>query len=280
MPFFSSNDQTQLFYQDYGTGHPLVFLSAWAMNSTMWEYQMLSFNDLSYRCLAYDRRGHGRSDRPAEGYHLDQLADDLEALLEHLDLRNAILVGISMGGSEIIRYLSRHGTRRISRIVLIAAMSPFLLKTDDNPEGVEEVYFEQIRTILQKDFPQWLADGADAFYRPEVLGVSPGIVQWTINMMLQTSLHAAIETQRLNTCTDFRSELPAITVPALVIHGDADQSIPVQFGRRTAELIPGCQYHEYTGAPHGLFFTHIDRLTTDITAFIEPQPIHTKNQAS
>lgn len=268
MSFIKTNDNTRLFYQDWGTGKPLVFLHAWAMNSDMWHHHMLYFNDHKMRCIACDRRGHGRSDHPGDGHHYDRYADDLETLLSHLDLREVTLVGHSMGGGEIVRYLTRHGSGRISRIVLIAASIPYLLNTENNPEGVDITIFDATRTAVRKDFPNWLVENSNGFYLPDNFAVSPAIMQWTINMILTTSLKAAIEGTYQVSETDFRKELQCITVPSLIIHGSADASIPVYFGRKSAQLIPKCEYKEYAGAPHGIFFTHIDRLNADILEFI------------
>lgn len=268
MPFFEANDQTQLFYMDWGTGKPIVFTHAWAMSSAMWEHHMLHFEKHGRRCIAYDRRGHGRSDKPGNGFNYDQHADDLASLIEFLDLQDITLVGHSMGGGEIIRYLTRHGSYRVSRLVLIAPTLPFLSKAADNLEGIDVSLLESIRAGMQKDFPDWLNQGADGFYRPTVLGVSSGIIQWTIDMMLQTSLKAVIEDNLEVTQTDFRAELKNISVPTLLIHGDEDQSVPVAFGRKTAQLIQQCEYKEYKGAPHGLFYTHMDRIKKDILSMI------------
>ncbi len=268
MPFFETDDNTRLFYQDWNTGKPVVFLHAWAMNSDMWEYHMLYFKEHQMRCIAYDRRGHGRSDRSDRGYHYDQYADDLNALLAHLDLIDVTLVGHSMGCGEIIRYLSRHGQSRVGRIVLIAPCAPYLLKTENNPDGIDMNMFEATREAIRKDFPKWLTDNAHAFYLPDTWEVSADIVRWTFNMILQTSLKAAIDGTHQFAETDFRNELRSIKVPALIIHGSADASVPVHFGRWAAQLIPVCQYKEYEGAPHGIFFTHMKPLNADIWAFV------------
>jgi pimeloyl-ACP methyl ester carboxylesterase len=269
MSFIETNDNTRLFYQDWGTGKPLVFLHGWAMNSDMWHHQMLHFNDRGMRCIAYDRRGHGRSDHPGDGHHYDRYADDLETLFSHLDLKEVTLVGHSMGGGEIIRYLTRHGSGRISRMVLLAASLPYLLKTESNPDGVDITIFDATRAAVRKDFPKWLVENANGFYLPDNFAVSPATMQWTINMILTTSLKAAVEGTYQVSETDFRKELQSITVPALIIHGSADVSIPVFFGRHSAQLIPQCVYKEYAGAPHGLFLTHIDRLNADIFEFTQ-----------
>jgi len=268
MPFIKTRDDVSLFYQDWGSGEAVVFLHAWAMHSDMWENQMLYLNENGIRCIAYDRRGHGRSDRPGYGHNYDVYADDLEDLLSQLHLNKVRLVGHSMGSGVIVRYLSRYGSGRVSRIVLMAPAMPYLLKTQDNPEGAAAEFFEATRAAIRKDFPKWLTDNSDGFYLPGRFDVSQATTQWTINLILSNSLKAVIEGARQVAETDFRKELQGITLPALVIHGSADASIPVQFGRRTAEYIPGCLYKEYEGAPHGLFLTHIDSLTKDILQFI------------
>ena len=269
--FIETRDRTQLFYKDWGTGKPVVFVHSWAFNSDMWQYQMNYLAGQDLRCIAYDRRGHGRSSQPGNGYDYGTLADDLAALLKHLDLREVTLVGHSMAGGEIIRYLTRHGSGRISKIVLLAATLPFPLKTADNPHGVDQKLFEQLRAALSKDSPRWFAAGAPGFFGVGVPGnsVSPEMIQWGLSLCQQTSLKAIIECNRALAETDFRAELPKIAVPTLIIHGDADQSAPLPLtGRKTAALIPGSQLKVYEGGPHGLFVTHMDRLTADILEFV------------
>jgi non-heme chloroperoxidase len=266
-PFIETRDRTRLFYRNWGKGKPVVFISGWALNSDAWQYQMIHLAEQGLRCIAYDRRGHGRSSDPGQGYDYDTLADDLAALLNELDLREVTLVGHSMGGGEIVRYLSRHGAARIARAVLLAPITPFLLKTADNPEGVDKRVFEQLRAAWSKDFPKWLADNARPFFVPET---SPELLQWGINLSLQCSLKAAFDCNRAATETDFRAELAKITVPTLIIHGTADKSAPLELtGRKTARLIPGSQLKVYEGAPHGLFITHLERVNRDLLAFIK-----------
>ena len=268
MSFFETHDQTHLFYKDWGTGKPIVFFHAWSMSSTQWEYHMLYFNDQGMRCIAYDQRGHGRSDDPGNGYDINTLADDLAVLIKQLNLHDVVLVGHSVGGAEIIRYLSRHGSSRIAKVILVAPYAPFLLKTPDNPDGIDLALFDEMRATWRNDFPKWLVDSADGFYLPKTLGTSHEIIQWTFNIMLQASMKAVVEINRSITETDFRSEMGTISVPTMIVHGDADQSVPVTFGRSAAQLIPNSQYKEYEGAPHGLFFTHMNRLNADIIKFI------------
>jgi non-heme chloroperoxidase len=264
--FVASDERTRLFYRDWGTGQPVVFTHSWGMNADMWMYQMVHLAGHGMRCVAYDRRGHGRSSDPGRGFDYNTLADDLAALLEQLDLREVTLVGHSMGGGEIVRYLSRHGAGRVARVVLVGAALPFLLKTSDNPDGVDRSVYDRLFAAWSKDFPKWLADNAPPFLVPET---SAEMTQWVIRMCLQCSLLAAIECDRAVAETDFRPELPKVTVPTLIIHGDRDVSTPLELtGKKTARLIPSSQLKVYEGAPHGLFITHMDRLNGDLLAFI------------
>jgi len=268
-PFIVTSDGASLFYKDWGKGKPVVFVHSWALNSDMWQYQMIHLADQGLRCVAYDIRGHGRSSDPGRGYDYDTLARDLAAVIEQLNLREVTLVGHSMGCGVIVRYLSRHGPRRVARVALVSPTLPFLLKTEDNPDGVDKIVFERLRATWSKDFPKWLADNARPFFTPET---SPEMVQWGIRMCLQASMKALIDCNRADTETDFRRELPKITTPTLIIHGDKDVSTPLEStGRKTARLIPGSQLKVYEGAPHGLMFTHMDRFNHDLLAFIKGQ---------
>jgi pimeloyl-ACP methyl ester carboxylesterase len=266
-PYVRTRDGTMLFYKDWGSGKPVVFLHAWALPSDMWDYQMVSMSEQGLRCVAYDRRGHGRSSVPAGGYDYDTLADDLATMLDRLDLREVTLVGYSRASGEMVRYLTRHGAARIARLAFIApAATPFLLKTADNPNGIPAEKFEYFRrNMLMRDYPKWLEDNRKPFFTAET---SPQVQDWVRGLMLTTSLKAAVECNRSSTSTDFRAELPKIRLPALVIHGDIDASAPLALtGRPTAALIPGAELKVYEGAPHGLFVTHKERLTADLLAF-------------
>jgi len=266
-PFIVTSDGANLFYKDWGKGEPVLFVHSWALNSDMWQYQMIHLAGQGLRCVAYDSRGHGRSSDPGRGYDYDTLADDLAAVIEQLNLRGITLVGHSMGGGEIVRYLSRHGAGRIARVALASPSLPFILKTADNPDGVDKNVLEHLRAAWSKDFPKWLADNARPFFTPET---SPEMIQWGVRMCMQTSLKALIDCNRADTETDFRAELPKITVPTLIIHGDKDVSTPLELtGRKTARLIPGSQLKVYEGAPHGLMFTHMDRFNRDLHNFIK-----------
>jgi pimeloyl-ACP methyl ester carboxylesterase len=255
-----------LFFRDWGTGRPVLFVHSWAVNADLWQYQMIHLAEHGFRCLAYDRRGHGRSSDPGRGYSIDRLADDLAAVIERLELRSLTLVGHSLGCGEIVRYLTSHGTNRVARIVLVAPTLPFPLKTADNPDGVDPSIVEAVRASITKDFPQWLSDNARAFVVKET---SDALIEWAKGMFLQASMKAILDCQRVDLETDHRTALPKISLPTLIIHGDKDVSAPLErTGRKTAQLIPNSRLLVYEGAPHGLMFTHMERLNADLVSFI------------
>jgi pimeloyl-ACP methyl ester carboxylesterase len=265
-PYIGLRDGERIFLRDWGTGAPIVFLAAWALPSDMWSYQMVPLCEQGMRCVAYDRRGHGRSSDSGRGFDYDTLADDLATVLDTLDLRDVTLVGMSMASGEMVRYLTRHGAKRIARLVFVApSATPFPTRTPDNPGGIPAERFDAFRRILLRDYPLWLEDNRTAFFVPET---SPQIQEWVRMLMLSNSLKAIIDCSRIMTSTDFRAELPTISIPSLVIHGDKDTSAPLDLmGRPTAKMIPGAQLTVYEGAPHGLFVTHMTRLTSDVLAF-------------
>jgi pimeloyl-ACP methyl ester carboxylesterase len=267
MPFFETKERLQLFYQDWGSGDPVVFVSGWSLSSRMWNYQRLFLADLGFRCIAYDRRGHGRSDDTGNGYDFDTLADDLAALIEYLNLRNVTLVCHSMGGGEVIRYLTRHGNDRVDRAVLVAAIVPFLMKTEDNPNGVPKEVASMVRDKWKRDFPTWLIENELPYFNRDD---TSAMGEWTRWDMLQTSLKAVIECNKIIIETDFREEMRSITVPTLIIHGDKDRSIPVEIsGQKSAMLLPKNRFILYKDAPHGLYITHAEQLNHDILTFIK-----------
>ena len=266
-PFVVTRDGQHLFHRDWGSGRPIVFLAAWALPSAMWDYQMTALAEDGFRCVAYDRRGHGRSSQPGGGYDCDTLADDLAAVLDALDLRGVTLVGMSMAGGEITRYLTRHGQARVARVVYVStAATPYRTRTADNPDGVPGGMLDAfVRGQLLRDYPQWIEDNRPPFFLPET---PRPIQEWVRGLMLGHSLQALAECTRTMVTTDFRGELPRIRVPALLVHGTRDASAPIDLtGRPTAALIPGSRLEVYEGAPHGLFVTHRDRLTADLAAF-------------
>jgi non-heme chloroperoxidase len=266
-PYIETTQGTTLFYKDWGKGKPVVLAAAWCFNSAAWDYQTNFLCAKGLRCVAYDRRGHGRSSQPSDGYDFDTLSDDLAEVMEQLDLRNVTLVGHSMGAGEIVRYLSRHGQDRVARIILLAPSTPFLLKTPDNPDGVDQHAFEQARAVAGNDFPKFMWDLTPAFFVP---GTSPELMKWAASLVLQCPLKVALDCHRAFSETDFRPDLARVNVPTLIIQGTADASAPLDLtGRKTAKLIRGSKLIVYEGAPHGLIFTHKDRLNNDLLEFIQ-----------
>ena len=255
--FFESPDGASLFYNDWGSGKPIVFSHAWGLNADIWEYQLTELSDQGFRCVAYDRRGHGRSSDPGRGYDYDTLSDDLAALIERLDLTEVTLVGFSMGSGEVVRYLSRHGAGRITRVVLVSAVAP-------KPDSLR---FPGVVAALKQDRPAFFAGGVPFFIGEST--VSPAMSQWILTQFLRASPKAIIECMRTISASDLRDDLAAIKLPTLVIHGSNDQVNPLDgTAKLTAATIPGAELRVYPDAPHGLVITHKDRLTKDLLAFI------------
>jgi non-heme chloroperoxidase len=275
MPTITTKDGAQIFYKDWGTGQPVVFSHGWPLNADAWDDQLFFFASNGYRAIAHDRRGHGRSTQTRDGNNIDTYADDLAALTEKLDLRNAIHVGHSTGGGEVVRYLARHGTKRVAKAVLIGAIPPFMLKTADNPEGVPIGEFDKIRAGVLADRSQFWKDLSFPFYganRPDSK-VSEGVRDAFWLMSMQAGMPAAYDCINAFSETDFRQDLPKIDVPTLVIHGDDDQIVPFNVGgARSSKMIKGATLKVYKGAPHGLMSTNKDQLNADLLEFAEQQP--------
>jgi pimeloyl-ACP methyl ester carboxylesterase len=264
--YVKAADDTPLFLRDWGEGEAIVFAASWALPSSMWQYQMAALTDAGLRCVAYDRRGHGRSGDPGGRYNFSTLADDLARVIESLECKDVTLVGHSMGCCEIARYLARHGADRVARVAFLAPAGPILKKTSDNPDGIDPAIFEAVRGLWRQDFPKWLAENARPFVMPDTPQAS---IDWFMAMMQETSLQAAIELNRELTNADFRAEMRDIALPALILHGTNDASAPLELtGRRCAQLIKGSELKIYDGAPHGLFLTHSEQVNRDLLNFI------------
>ncbi|MEY9933961.1 non-heme chloroperoxidase [Catenulispora sp. GP43] len=259
MPNLRTTDGTQLFYRDWGTGRPVVFVHSMLMNSDMWQYQMHHLAEHGYRAIAYDRRGHGRSDDPGTGYDFDTLADDLAAVLDTLGLADVALVGHSMGGGEVVRYLSRHGEERISRIALVGSTVPYL--------GVEPAEGAALLERFRAGYGQWVEENAAFSFGSEPI---PQIEKdRTIQDWMGVSLKAAVDCTAVNLAADFRAEAAAIRLPALVLHGDSDAFAPLETcGRRTAELIPDSKLVVYRNGSHMLHLSHRRQLNADLLDFV------------
>ena len=261
-----ARDGVELFHREWGSGRPVLFVHAWALSSAMWTYQIADLGQRGLRCIAFDRRGHGRSDVPNGGYDLDTLADDLAGVIEQLDLHDVALVGMSMGSNEILHYIGRHGTERISRIALLGPTTPFVLQTADNAYGAPQAYFEQTWAAWASDFPKWIEDNKLPFFTPET---SVQMMEWVAGMMREMPIPVALATGRATVTTDLRPVLAKVDRPVLILHGDNDHSAPLEItGRRTAQGIKDAVLKVYPGGPHGLFVTHMKQVNADLAAFL------------
>ena len=268
----NEHNSVNIFYQEYGTGTTVIFIHGWPLNHEMWEYQLTELPKHNLRCIAYDRRGFGKSDRTWEGYDYDTLASDLHELITQLNLTNVVLVGFSMGGGEIARYIGKYGSDRISKIIFISSVTPFRLKTDDNPDGTEKAAFDATIEKIQTDRPAFLVEFAKKFYGVDESNsaVSESILEWNQTLCLMSSAKATTDCVSSFSETDFRKDLSKIKVPTLIIHGDADKTVPIKVsGNKTAELIPHAKYIVYKDAAHGLFITEKEKLNIDILHFIK-----------
>jgi non-heme chloroperoxidase len=265
-------DGTEIYFKDWGTGQPVVFSHGWPLSADAWEDQMVFLGAHGYRCIAHDRRGHGRSDQPWDGNDMDTYADDLAALVEALDLTNAIHVGHSTGGGEVARYIGRHGTKRVAKAVLIGAVPPLMLKTSANPGGLPIEAFDQIRTNVLADRSQFFKDLTTPFYGANRPGakVSQGLRDSFWLQSMQAGFKAVFDCIKAFSETDFTNDLKKIDVPTLIIHGDDDQIVPIEDSAKlSAGLIKGSTLKIYPGAPHGLCSTHKDRVNKDLLAFFK-----------
>ncbi|PRY66998.1 non-heme chloroperoxidase [Glaciihabitans tibetensis] len=272
MSFITTEDGTQIFYKDWGTGTPVLLSHGWPLNSDAWEAQALFLAEHGHRVIAHDRRGHGRSTQSWDGNDMDTYADDLATLIETLDLTNLTLVGHSTGGGEIVRYIGRHGTARVAKLVLVSAVPPFMLRTNDNPEGLPIEVFDGIRAGEASARAQLYRDLADGpFFGNDGAGTVPQGIRDAFWLQSMAAGHrGAFECIAAFSATDFRPDLAEVDVPTLVIHGDHDQIVPFDVGgKRSAQLVSGAQLKVYEGAPHGITDTHKDQLANDLLAFID-----------
>ena len=270
---FITKDGTQLYYKDWGTGQPVVFSHGWPLNSDSWESQMLHLASRGYRCIAHDRRGHGRSGQPWNGHEMNTYADDLATLIEKLDLHNAVLIGFSTGGGEVARYIGRHGTKRVAKAALVSSVPPLMLKTAANPGGLPIEVFDGIRTGELANRSQLYKDIASGpffgFNRPGAK-VSQGLIDsfWMQGMM--AGHKATYDCIKAFSETDFTEDLKKFNVPTLVLHGDDDQIVPIGAAALSAaKLVKNSKLVVYPGAPHGLTDTHKDKLNADLLAFLK-----------
>jgi len=271
MNTITAKDGTQIYYKDWGEGPVVTFSHGWPLNADAWDGQMLCLAQHGFRCVAHDRRGHGRSSQASSDDNMNGYADDLAAVIEALDLKDATLVGHSTGGGEVVRYIGRHGTKRVRKAVLIAAVPPIMLKSAANPEGLPIEVFDDLRRGLMKDRSQFYKEFAFSFYGANRPGaeVSQGILDQFWLWSMQTGLKNAYESIKAFSETDFTEDLRKIDVPTLVMHGEDDQIVPVKdSARKSARLIKGAKEIYYPGLPHGLTATHQDQVNEDLLAFL------------
>jgi len=271
MSTVTAKDGTEIYYKDWGQGPIVTFSHGWPLSSDAWDGQMLFLAQQGFRVVAHDRRGHGRSSQASSANDMDGYADDLAAVIEALDLKDAILVGHSTGGGEVARYLGRHGSKRAKKAVLIAAVPPLMLQTQANPEGLPMEVFDAIRAGVAGDRSQYYKDLAIAFYGANRSGtkVSQGTLDQFWLWSMQAGAKNAYESVKAFSETDFTEDLKKIDVPTLVMHGEDDQIVPVHdSARKSARLIRGAKEIYYPGAPHGLTATHQDQVNADLLAFL------------
>jgi non-heme chloroperoxidase len=267
----TTKDGTEIYYKDWGKGPVVTFSHGWPLSSDAWDGQMLFLVHNGFRVVAHDRRGHGRSSQVSSGNDMDGYADDLAAVIEALDLKDASLVGHSTGGGEVVRYIGRHGTKQVAKVVLIAAVPPIMLKSAANPEGLPMEVFDTLRSSITKDRSQFYKDLATQFYGANRPGakVSQGILDQFWLWSMQAGLKNAYESIKAFSETDFTEDLKKINVPTLVMHGEDDQIVPVKDSAvKTARLIRGAKEIYYPGAPHGLTATLQDQVNADLLAFL------------
>jgi non-heme chloroperoxidase len=274
MPTITTKDGTELYYKDWGAGQPVVFSHGWPLSSDAFEDQMFFLASHGYRCIAHDRRGHGRSSQPWTGNDMDTYADDLAELVKALDLKDAIHVGHSTGGGEVARYIGRHGTKRVAKAVLISAVPPLMLKTKANPAGLPIEAFDQIRAAVLADRPQFWRDLSLAFYgynRPGAK-VSEGVRESFWLQSTMAGFPASYFCIKAFSETDFTEDLKKFDVPTLILHGDDDQIVPiVAAAMQSSKLIKGAVLKVYKGAPHGMCTTLKDQINADLLAFVEAE---------
>lgn len=272
MPYITTRDNTRLYVKDWGSGRPVIMIHGWPLSADTWDEAAMAIANAGFRAIAYDRRGFGRSDQPWDGFDYDTLADDLAAVIAETGATDATIVGFSMGGGEVARYMSRHRGRNVVQAALIASVVPYMLQTPDNPNGVPQATFDQITAGLKEDRAHFYTSFFRNFYGVGLVShpVSNEVLEWSRNVAMLASFKATLGCANAFATTDFRPDLAAFTVPTLIIHGTSDQIVPIDASaRQAAAAIPNATLIEYDGAPHGLFATHKEQLTNDVLAFLQ-----------
>lgn len=277
----AKGNPVRIYYNDYGSGKPVILIHGWPLSSAMWEYQVNDLVNNGHRVIAYDRRGFGKSSQPWDGYNYDTLTDDLKALIDQLELKDITLVGFSMGGGEVVRYFSRHGGKNISKVVLISSVTPYMLQSDSNPNGVPQDIFDDMAKQMQYDRIGFLDEfgktffGVSMFHKP----LSAPLLEYYRMLCTAASPRATLQCAKAFATTDFRDEMKLINVPTLIIHGSADNTVPIDAtGKQSAIAIPGNRFIIYDGAPHGLFYTDKEKLNTDLVTFISGRDVNANQE--
>ena len=271
MPTIITADKTELYVKDWGSGRPVILMHGWPLSADSWDDQSMAIADAGYRAIAYDRRGFGRSSQPYSGYDYNTLADDLATVIAQTGAQDAVLVGFSMGGGEVARYMSRHSGKNVSKAALISSVVPFMLKTDDNPHGTPKEAFDEMTQGMKADRAKFFAGFFKDFYGVSMLShpVSEQLIAHSCNVAMAAGLKGTLACAAAFATTDFRPDLAHFTVPTLIIHGTEDKTVPIDAaGRAAAKGIAHSTLIEYEGAAHGLFATHKERFTQDLLDFI------------
>lgn len=272
MPYIKTRDGTDLYVKDWGSGRPVILMHGWPLSSDSWDAQALALAGAGFRAIAYDRRGFGRSEQPWDGYDYDTLTDDLADVMKECGGKNdATIIGFSMGGGEVARYMSRHGGKGVIAAGLVASIVPYLLATGDNPNGTPQSAFDEMTAGMKADRPKFMRAFFNGFFGTGIISspVSDEMLDWAWRLGMQAGLRPTLKCAEAFATTDFRPDLAAFSVPTLIIHGTADKIVPIDAsGRAAAKGIAGSQLVEYDGAPHGLFATESDRLSRDLLTFL------------
>jgi non-heme chloroperoxidase len=268
---YRSATPVKIYYEDLGHGKPVILIHGWPLDHQMWEFQIPALVQSGHRVIAYDRRGFGKSSRPWDGYDYDTLSEDLKILIEQLDLHDVTLVGFSMGGGEVVRYISRYGIARVSKIVLLGAVTPSLKNTFANPDGVDQKVFDEMLENIQKDRFAFMTEFSKQFFGVTLINkpVSPEMMNHYASITYASSPHAMVECAKAFSQTMFEADVASVNVPTLIIHGESDRTVPIEAtGERTAALIPGSRFIRYADAPHGFFYTEREKLNRDLLEFL------------
>jgi non-heme chloroperoxidase len=277
MAYAETRDGTKIYYKDWGAGDPVILIHGWPLSADSWDPITDALAHAGHRVIAYDRRGFGRSDQPWNGYNYDIFSDDLADVMAAAGASaNVSLIGFSMGGGEIARYMSRHSGKGVKRAALVSSVVPYLLQTDDNPDGVPQATFDQMTQDMLADRPAFMRGFLKTFFGVGFIShpVSDEVLDACWSMTMQSGLHPTLKAAKAFAATDFRDDLPSFKVPTLIIHGTADKTVPIEpTARMAAAQIEDVQLVEYDGAPHGLFETHRDRLIRDLMAFLNDEAV-------